>query len=175
MDVPLHIPSTYRVLNDQTCIHWALSYFTSRQVVTFAEHVVRHVMKSSQMSFRNWNEFMSEFMSTFCPENKVTSALMQLESDHYSQGRHNVDIYINKFKDLIDMSVYIDSITIVLKFCRGLNMTIQDKIAESGTDRPEDNNHNGWFKAACQINLNHLANKAFHYASQHSTAQSTTL
>jgi hypothetical protein len=62
---------------------------------------------------------------------------MWLESDQYFQGRHNVDAYINKFKDLIDMSGYMDPITIVLKLQRGLNVMIQDRIAESGTDRPE--------------------------------------
>jgi hypothetical protein len=33
------------------------------------------------------------------------------------------------------MSGYMDPIAIVLKFHRGLNLMIQDKIAESGTDR----------------------------------------
>jgi hypothetical protein len=64
------------------------------------------------------------------------------------------------------MSGYIDTITIVLKFCRDLNATTQDKITESGTDRPEDNNHNGWFKATRQLGINHLANEAFHYVLQ---------
>jgi hypothetical protein len=59
---------------------------------------------------------------------------MRLESDHYFQGQQNVEAYINKFKDLINMSGYTDPIAIVLKFRRGLNVTTQDKIAESGTD-----------------------------------------
>jgi hypothetical protein len=42
--------------------------------------------------------------------------------------------YIDEFKDLINMSSYTDLITIVLKFHQGLNATMQDKIAESGTD-----------------------------------------
>jgi hypothetical protein len=33
------------------------------------------------------------------------------------------------------MSSYTDPIAIVLKFCWGLNVMMQDKIAESGTDR----------------------------------------
>jgi hypothetical protein len=32
-------------------------------------------------------EFMDEFMSIFCPENKATTALMTLKSDQYFQGR----------------------------------------------------------------------------------------
>jgi hypothetical protein len=100
------------------------------------------------MAFTDWTDFTSEFMSTICPENEATSALMRLESDHYFQGQRNVEAYIDEFKDLVDMSGYTDPIAIVLKFRRGLNAMTQDKIAESGTDRPQDNNHQGWYAAA---------------------------
>jgi hypothetical protein len=50
------------------------------------------------------------------PENEATSALMRLESDRYFQGQQNVEVYIDEFRDLIDMSDYTDPITIVLKF-----------------------------------------------------------
>jgi hypothetical protein len=63
------------------------------------------------------------------------------------------------------LSRYTDPIAIILKFHRGLNPTTQDRIAESGTDRPQDRNFNGWFKADHHLDLNHLANEAFHYAS----------
>jgi hypothetical protein len=33
-------------------------------------------------------------------------ALMRLESDRYYQGKRNVEAYIDKFKDLIDLSVH---------------------------------------------------------------------
>jgi hypothetical protein len=64
----------------------------------------------------------------------------------------------------MDMSGYIDPIAIFLKFCRGLNAMMQDRIIKSGIDRPRDNNFDSWFKAAHQLYLNHLANEAFHYA-----------
>jgi hypothetical protein len=64
------------------------------------------------------------------------------------QGRHNIDTYINKFKDLINMSGYTDHIMIVLKFCRGLDATIQDKIMESVADIPQDDDHHRWYQAA---------------------------
>jgi hypothetical protein len=60
---------------------------------------------------------------------------MQLELDRYFQGQRNVEAYIDEFRDLVDMSGYTDPIAIVLKFRQGLNATMQDKIAESGTDR----------------------------------------
>jgi hypothetical protein len=68
------------------------------------------------MAFADWADFTLEFMSTFCPENEATSALMRLESDHYFQGQQNVEAYIDKFRDLVDMSGYTDPIAIVLKF-----------------------------------------------------------
>jgi hypothetical protein len=99
-------------------------------------------------------------------------ALMRLESDRYCQGKWNVEAYIDEFKDLIDLSGYTDPIAIVLKFRCGLNLTTQDRIAESGMDRPMDRDFNGWFKAARRLDLNHLANEAFHYASRCPLAQS---
>jgi hypothetical protein len=42
-------------------------------------------------------------------------ALMQLKSDRYFQGKQNVEAYIDKFKDLIDLSSYTNPITIMLK------------------------------------------------------------
>jgi hypothetical protein len=119
------------------------------------------------MCFVSWSDFMEEFMSAFCPENEATTALMQLESNHYFQGKRNIEAYINEFKDLVDLSSYTDPIVIVLKFCRGLNSMTQDRIAESGMDRPSNTDFNGWFKAARCLDLNWLANKAFHYASRH--------
>jgi hypothetical protein len=84
----------------------------------------------------------------FRPENKATTALMQLKSDCYIQGKWNIEAYIDEFKDLINFSGCTDPIAIVLKFCQGLNSTTQDRIAKSGTDRLQDTDFNGWFKAA---------------------------
>jgi hypothetical protein len=68
------------------------------------------------MCFTSWSNFTEEFTLMFCPENEATTALMQLESDCYFQGKWNVEAYIDEFKDLIDLSGYTDSIVIVLKF-----------------------------------------------------------
>jgi hypothetical protein len=100
------------------------------------------------MCFTSWSDFTEEFAVTFCPENEVTMVLMWLESNCYYQGKRNVEVYINEFKDLIDLSSYTDPIAIILKFCRGLNSTTQDRITKSSTDRPGDTDFNGWFKVA---------------------------
>jgi hypothetical protein len=115
--------------DEQSRIHWALSFFKSGHAVTFSERIVRQEMRTGVMAFANWTDFTSEFMSTFCPENEATSTL---ELDCYFQGQQNVEVYIDEFKDLIDMSGYTDPIAIVFKFRRGLNATTQDKLQSRG-------------------------------------------
>jgi hypothetical protein len=122
----------------QVQIHWALSYFKGRRAATLAEHVIRQEMRSKKMCFASWDKFREEFTAAFCPENEATTALMRLELDRYFQGKWNIEAYIDKFKDLVDLSGYTDPIAIVLKFRCGLNLMTQDRIAESGTDRPQD-------------------------------------
>jgi hypothetical protein len=104
-------------------------------------------MRTGKMCFASWDKFREEFMAAFCPENEATTALMRLESDRYFQGKRNVEAYIDEFKDLVDLSGYTDPIAIVLKFRRSLNLMTQDRIAESGMDRPQDRDFDGWFKA----------------------------
>jgi hypothetical protein len=91
---------------------------------------------------------MEEFTLAFCPENGATTALIQLKSDCYFQGKQNVEAYIDEFKDLINLSGHTGPIAIVIKFCQGLNSMTQDRIAESGMDRLSDADFNSWFKAA---------------------------
>jgi hypothetical protein len=69
------------------------------------------------MCFTSWRDFTEEFVLTFCPENEATTALTQLKSNCYFQGKWNVEAYINEFKDLVDLSRYTDPIAIMLKFC----------------------------------------------------------
>jgi hypothetical protein len=145
---------------------YTLSYFKGGRTANFAERILRQEMRSGKMCFASWHNFTEEFAATFCPENEATTALMRLESDRYYQCKRNVEAYIDEFKDLVDLSGYTDPITIILKFRRGLNLTTQDRIAESGTDRPGDADFNGWFKAARCLDFNRLANEAFHLASR---------
>jgi hypothetical protein len=47
-------------------------------------------------------------------------------------------------------------------------------LTESGTDQPKDNDLKGWLQAARRVNLNHLANEAFHYTLRCPAATLTT-
>jgi hypothetical protein len=67
--------------DEQTQIHWALSYCKARRAVNFAERIIRQEMKTGKMVFASWTEFTDEFKSIFYPENKATTVLMTLESD----------------------------------------------------------------------------------------------
>jgi hypothetical protein len=125
-------PTASDFVDEQVHIHWALSYFKGRCAASFAECILRQELRSGKMCFASWSDFMEEFVLAFCPENEATTALMRLESDHYFQGKRNVEACIDEFKDLVDFSGYTDPITIMLKFHRGLNSTTQDRIAESG-------------------------------------------
>src|SRR3981189_2860835 len=74
-------------------------------------------------------------------------------------------MYVDEFSDLIDLSGYSDPLAIVIKVRRGLNASTQDRIAELGTDRPADNDPDGWYRAARRFNLNRLAKEVFHASS----------
>jgi hypothetical protein len=97
-------------VNEQVHIHWALSYFKGGYAASFAEHILQQELRSGKMCFN----FTEEFVSMFCPENDATTALMQLESNCYFQGKQNIEVYITEFKDLVDLSGYTDPIAIVL-------------------------------------------------------------
>jgi hypothetical protein len=129
------------------CIHWALSYFKGGYVASFAECILWQELRSGKICFTSWGDFTEKFASTFCPENKATTVLMQLKSDCYFQGKQNIEVYIDEFEDLINLSGYTNSIMIMLKFHQGLHLKTQDRITESGMDRPSNTDFNGWFKA----------------------------
>jgi hypothetical protein len=92
----------------------------------------------------------------------VTAALTKLESTCYYQGRKAVDDYIDEFSELVEEAGYVDGLSIVMKFWRGLDRDIQDQIAELVQGRPEDNNLDGWYSVAHMFNTNRTANQAFH-------------
>jgi hypothetical protein len=135
-------------IDEQVRVHWALSYFKGGRAASFTKCILQQELRSGKMCFASWSDFTEEFALMFCPENEATTALMRLESDHYFQGKQNIEAYIDEFKDLVDLFGYTDPIAIVLKFHRRLNPITQDRITESGTDRPSDMDFDGWFKVA---------------------------
>jgi len=148
-------------------VHWILSYMKGDRAATWADRAIRYEKANPKggTHFRDWDTFEAEFKATFFPENEATDALMKLESEQYFQRKRTVDTYVDEFEDLIALSGYSDNLAIVIKFRRGLNPTIQDKIAEMGRDRPDDRNPLGWYAAARRFDQNRRANEAFNSSS----------
>jgi hypothetical protein len=94
------------------------------------------------------------FTSKFCPKNEATAALTKLESTRYYQGRKAVGDYIDEFSELVEEAGYVDGLSIVMKFQRGLDRDIQDWIAELVQGRPENNDPDGWYSATCMFDAN---------------------
>jgi hypothetical protein len=103
-----------------------------------------------------------DFISKFCPKNEATVALTKLESTPYYQGRKSVDDYIDKFSELVEEAGYSDGLSIVMKFWKGLDQDIQDRIAEMVQGQPEDDDLEEWYAAARVLDANRAANQAFH-------------
>jgi hypothetical protein len=161
--------------DDQAKIHWALTYMKSGRASAFANRVIRSETRNPGVPrYASWDAFRTTFVTTFCPENEATDAILRLESTSYFQGRRTVDQYIDEFEDLVDLSGYTDNIAIVIKFRRGLSPAIQDRVAESGTDRPGDADPAAWYRIARRYDQNRLANEAFHSSSTRRMASSTT-
>jgi hypothetical protein len=68
--------------------------FKGRRAVSFTEHILWQELWSGKMCFASWHDFTEEFVSTFCPENEATTALMWLESNRYYQGKQNTEALI---------------------------------------------------------------------------------
>jgi len=87
----------------------------------------------------------------------------------YYQENWTVDDYLDHFLTLVSDTRYTDPWTLVVKFCRGLKMNIQDQIATMPFGRPADTDLEAWYTTAQRIDQVQLTNEAFQ-----STLQSTT-
>jgi hypothetical protein len=103
-----------------------------------------------------------DFISKFFPKNEVTVALTKLESTRYYQGRKSVDDYIDEFLELIEEAGYSDGLSIVMKFQKGLDWDLQDRIAEMVQGRPEDDEPEEWYVVVQVLDANRAVNQAFH-------------
>src|SRR6202035_5814068 len=88
--------------------------------------------------------------------------MTKLESTHYYQRRKYVVDYIDEFSELVDEARYTDGLAIVMKFRKGLDWDIQDRITEMVQGRPNDADPQGWYNAAQLLDANKSANQAFH-------------
>src|SRR3981189_1874428 len=154
-------------------IYWILSYMNAGRASTFAQRIMGTETRTRKPVFTSFAEFLQEFELEFC-EDETTDALMRLESDQYYQGTWALEEYMDKFRYLIDISGLSDPYGIILKFRRGLDPDIQNRIAESES-HPDLSNTNGWYKMAKHIYLNLVMNQAFNATSHKPMMQRTPI
>jgi hypothetical protein len=65
-----------------------------------------------------------------------------------------VDDYIDEFSELVEEAGYSDGLSNVMKFWKGLDQDIQDRIAEMVQGRPEDDDPEGWYTATWVLDAN---------------------
>jgi hypothetical protein len=159
-------------VDDQAKILWVLSYMKSGRASDFASEVIEYSELNGRDYYADWAAFRVAFIENFLPADEATVALLRLESDRFYQGKRTVDEYLDEFKTLVRRSGYKERLGIVMKFRRGLNRELHDKIAELGATRPRDDQPDLWYEAAQLLDRNRLANDVFHGSA---TRRSTTL
>jgi Retrotransposon gag protein/Zinc knuckle len=153
--------------DEPTKIMWALSYMNSGRANRWAGRELEFEARIGGGHFRfiDWQDFEEEFRKDFFPLNAASTAINTLETTSYFQGRDTVDNYLDRFKDIIHDSGYTDPKTVVVKFRRGLDRQLAAMIAGMTIGRPADDDPNGWYNLATQLDQNRAADEAF-YASQ---------
>jgi hypothetical protein len=149
-------------VDDQAKILWVLSYMKTDRASDFANEALEYSDTTGRDLYKDWAAFYVALVENFLPPCEASIAVLRLESDRYYQGKRTVQEYLDEFKTLVRRSGYEEEIGIVLKFRRGLNREIHDKIAEMGTGRPKDNRPDLWYEAAKVLDQNRLANDVFH-------------
>src|SRR6266853_1590435 len=102
----------------------------SGRAALHANCILRKEASDDLLAFFSWRDFEKDFSAKFCPKNEATAALTKLESTRYYQGQKAVDDYIDEFSELVDEAGYTNGLSIVMKFRKGLDRDIQDRIAE---------------------------------------------
>ena len=85
----------------------------------------------------------------------------KLEEIIYYQGSHGIEDYLDEFQTLISNANYTDSCTIVVKFRRDLQTTIQNQITTLLVECLKDIDLTMWFEATRCINQTWQTSKAF--------------
>jgi hypothetical protein len=148
--------------DDQAMIHWALSFMKSGRAALYTNRILLREASETLLAFISWKGFELDFTSKFGLKNEAMVALTKLESTQYYQGWKLVDDYINKFSELVEEAGYSDGLSIVMKFWKGLDRDLQDRIAEMVQGRPDDDDLEEWYAAARVLDANRAANQAFH-------------
>lgn len=145
--------------SDRQRIHWALSYFKSGRAARFADRILR-AEKDQDVVIDTWTDFEKEFIQRFCEVNERVNALTKLEGTSWYQRNTHIDDYIDAFEEIVALAQLQTDVGLVMKFRRGLNGSLQDRIAEM-QDAPALDDLVTWKSTARRVYQNIEANRAF--------------
>jgi hypothetical protein len=142
-------------------VAWTLSFMKSGRALTFVNQITRQTEKQGHIPYETWSQFWKELEKRFLPIDESEEAINTLETDRYYQGKLTVDDYCDKFQDLVDHAGYTEGRQIVIKFRKGLESEIADKVALLQEKRPSDDDVSGWIDTAKEIARQRTRNEAF--------------
>jgi len=143
-------------------------FFKGGRAAKWCENVFRQEVDTSVFPIQTWGDFEQQFRLHFFLVNAEVDTINALEGTSYHQGNRTVDDYLDSFQALVSNAGYMDPQTVVVKFRRGLRLSIQNQIATMPYRRPADTDPDAWYKAARRIDQARLANEVFQSVS-HST------
>ena len=126
-------------------MYWALSFFKTDHMAHFEDKVLCSWRKG-KAHYSDWDVFKEDFIEPFCPKDEQLLAITKLEGTSWYQGKDLVKEYIDHFQELIEVLEYNNNNnTIVVKFCKGLDPGIQNKVALLGDLAPDFGNPRGFY------------------------------
>ena len=149
--------------NQEQQIVWTMSYMKSGRAQRWAERELMRLTPTGATGFDGWADFEEVFHREFLPANARATAVNKLEGTQYFQGTRPLDDYLDEFRELISNAKYDSSpATVVIKFRRGLDCRIVMVIAGLSKDRPSEEDEEGWYELAADLEQNHLSDEAFY-------------
>jgi hypothetical protein len=97
----------------------------------FAQRAITAFGKRQAYEWADWAAFEAVFRQEFFPVDEDTQALLTLEGTGYFQGKRSMDDYIDIFEELVDRANMTDEQSRVLKFRRGMESKLEEKIYTS--------------------------------------------
>ena len=115
-------------------IGWILSYMTSGRARTWRDTAITHRAMYGGYSWLSEKSFFEAFESEFFPVAESEAALIKLESNgYYQRPSESVDLYVDRFRELVKKANLGNNPSVVVKFRRGLSEQLHRLLS----DQPE--------------------------------------
>ena len=152
---------------DERKIGWTLSYMREGRANHFAQRAIAAFGRRQAYQWADWPAFETVFRQEFFPVDEETQALLTLEGTGYFQGKRSMDDYIDMFEELVDRANMTDEQSRILKFRRGLDSKLEEKIY---TSQHPPKTFKDWKEDARRYAMAHIQAAQFRNAQQHPSA-----